>query len=229
MWQAADGSGQAEVLLPFREERPTTVFARVADASMEAQPIAPVETDNVNWRIPLSWSPDGKVLAFEEMHPQTGGDIGLLKVGDETTVQPFLHTPANDANAVFSPDGEWLAYDTDESGQSEVYVLAFPSGRAKQQVSTGGGYFPAWNPSGGELFYRNGNNVMVVDVRTNGELVLGKPRVLFEKLSVWAYDVTRDGQRFVMVERSEAEPPPTQLILVQNWAEELKRLVPTDN
>ena len=131
---------------------------------------------------------------------------------------------------MFSPDGEWLAYDTDESGRFEVYLQAFPSGRAKQQVSNAGGRAPLWNPSGGELFYRDGDQVMVVDVQTNGELVLSKPRILFEKLSVLGgYDVTRDGERFVMIERSEVDPPPTQLILVQNWAEELKRLVPTDN
>ena len=209
MWQAADGSGQAEVLLAWRAERPPTVFAGEADASMEAQPIAPVETSHVAWRVPSSWSPDGKVLAIWEMRTQTGGDIALVKVGDETTIQPFLQTPANESHAVFSPDGEWMAYVTDESGRLEVYVQAFPSGRAKQQVSTGGGHAPLWNPSGGELFYRNGHKVMVVDVHTNGELVLSKPRILFEKLSVLGgYDVTRDGERFVMIERSEAEPPP---------------------
>ena len=89
---------------------------------------------------------------------------------------------------------------------------------------------PRWNRNGRELFFRQGNKLMAADVRTEGELSLGKPRELFERSSPFGqYDVDKDGQRFVMADTSVSRKAPTQLILVQNWAEELKRLVPTQN
>ena len=110
-------------------------------------------------------------------------------------------------------------------------MLPFPGPGRRWQVSTGGGTWPRWNANGEELFYRDGDKVMVVSVNNDGELRLGNPRLLLEKPSAndGRYDVMPDGQSFVMIDDSEAAPPPTQLILVQNWAEELKRLVPTDN
>jgi hypothetical protein len=89
------------------------------------------------------------------------------------------------------------------------------------------GRAPVWNPNGRELFYRNGAKMMVVNVDTGGEPTLGEPRLLFEK-PLQYYDVTPDDQCFVMVEEGESQPAPTQLILVQNWGEALKRLVPTN-
>ncbi len=130
---------------------------------------------------------------------------------------------------MFSPNGRWIAYVSDESGQYEIYIRLYLSAEGKRQVSTGGGVDPMWNPNGKELFYRNGDKMIVVDVEIEGELTLGEPRVLFQKpLASPNYDVTLDGQHFVMVEQGESQPAPTQLILVQNWGEELKRLVPTN-
>jgi serine/threonine-protein kinase len=132
---------------------------------------------------------------------------------------------------VFSPNGKWLAYESNDSGSDEVYILPFPGPGRRWQVSAGGGTIPRWNANGEELFYRNGDKMMVVPVETEGDLRLGNSRLLFEKPAVYAgeYDVMPDGQSFVMIDDSEAALPPTQLILVQNWAETLKRLVPTDN
>jgi hypothetical protein len=133
--------------------------------------------------------------------------------------------------ASFSPDGRWVAYQSDETGQLEIYICRFPDRSGKQQVSTDGGYEPVWNRNGEELFYRNGNRMMAVPVQMDGDLVLGRPTSLFEGRFVYhglgSYDVTPDGQRFVLIDDSEAEPAPTHLVLIQNFTEVLKRLVPT--
>jgi serine/threonine-protein kinase len=178
--------------------------------------------------IPNSWSPDGAFFAYHRSHPSTGDDLWILSV-DTDKSRAFLATPGNESGAAFSPDGRFIAYQSDESGENEVYVLPFPGPGAKRQVSTGGGTLPLWSRSGKELFYRHGPRMMAVDVDTREGLVLGKPRLLFERPGAdEGYDVAPDGQRFVMLDRVESEPPPRELILVQNWSEELKRLVPTN-
>ena len=124
----------------------------------------------------------------------------------------------------------WIAYESDQSGQVEVFMTPFPDASRKWQVSTGGGTRAVWNPNGRELFYRNGDAIMAVTVSTNGELTLGKPTRLFEQRFLGGFDVTPDGQRFVMVIPKESETPrPTQLNLILNWGEELNRLVPREN
>jgi serine/threonine-protein kinase len=159
----------------------------------------------------------------------TGWDIGVLSLDGGRTPEPYLKTDFNEAAPSFSPNGRWIAYSSDESGQYEVYLRPFPSAEGKRQVSTGGGDYPMWNPNGKELFYRKGDSVMVVEVKTEGELTLGEAKLLIENLdALERYHVAPDGQRFVMIERGESQPAPTQLILVQNWGVELKRLVPTN-
>ena len=112
-------------------------------------------------------------------------------------------------------DGHWLAFVSDESGRAEVYIAPHPGPGGKRPVSTEGGMSPIWNPRGGELFYRNGDELMAVDVGTDGGLRLGKPRLLFERASLLpAFDVTPNGERFVMVDVSQAPELPTKLILV---------------
>jgi serine/threonine-protein kinase len=148
--------------------------------------------------------------------------------------KPFLRTPFNESAARFSPDGRWLAYISDESGRYEIYVQPYPGPGAKLQISTDGGTEPVWNPRGRELFYRNGNKMMVVDVAaTQTAFIASKPRVLFdgEYLPTPAttpnYDVSPDGQRFLMIKTGGAgEVAPTQINVVFNWFEELKRRVP---
>jgi serine/threonine-protein kinase len=150
----------------------------------------------------------------------------MLFLDDERKQEAFLQTNFNEHRPMFSPNGRWIAYESNESGQYEVYLRPFPSAEGKRQVSTGGGGYPMWNPNGKELFYRSGEKMMVVDVEPEGELALGEPRLLFEKLVTAGYDVAPDGRRFIMIEEGESQPAPTELILVQNWGEELKRLVP---
>ena len=201
-WKAADGTGVAEQL--SEGELPQT---------------------------PHSWSPDGKWLAFSERSPASNSDIWVLSLEEERQPQAFLQTPGNETGIVFSPDGRWLAYRSNESGREEIYVQPFPSTGAKWQISTEGGEEAAWMRSG-ELFYRNGDKMMAVDITTDPTFAAGTPKLLFEGVYYSygpraAYDVTPDGQKFLMIKTGEQQV--TELNVIQNWFEELKRLVPTDN
>ena len=123
---------------------------------------------------------------------------------------------------------------SNESGRFEIYVQPYPGPGGKWQVSTEGGTEPVWNPNGRELFYRSGDKMMAVDVTTQPSFSVGKPRMLFEGQFEPApatfpnYDVSSDGQRFLMLKPSEqAASAPTQINVVLNWFEELKQKVPT--
>ena len=178
-----------------------------------------------------SWTADGQVAAFVEGDPTTATDIWTLRLSDRKA-QPFLKTPANEGGPVFSPDGHWLAYSSDESGPIEVYVQPYPGPGGKWQVSTNGGTEPVWNPSGKEMFYREGNKMMSVEVSTQPSFSAGKPKMLFEGPNlptpgtIANYDVSSDGQRFLMLKANEQESAPAQIHVVMNWFEELKRKVP---
>ena len=177
-----------------------------------------------------SWSPDGAVLAYHEDAGESGADIWLHSLSRGHEPEPFLNGRANEMVPAFSPDGRWIAYQSDETGEFEIYLRRFPGGGGMSRVSTGGGSYPVWNPNGKELFYLSGNRMMAVAVETEGELVLGRPAVLFERrfspLGYADFAVTPDGQRFIALDDSVAEPAPTHLVLVQSFGEELKRLVP---
>jgi serine/threonine-protein kinase len=189
-----------------------------------------------------SFSPDGATLAFEENHPETGEDILLLDLRSRR-VTPFLNSKANEMDPTFSPDGRWLAYESDESGRLEVYVRPIRGPGGKWQISSDGGNQPLWARSGKQLFYRQTvgdgiakvSQVWAVDVRTDGSFAAGKPRLMFKTL-VWfqnsipprCWDISLDDQRFLMVQLEERKSQPlTEMILVTNWFEELKRLAPT--
>ena len=181
---------------------------------------------------PASWSPDGETLAFEQTQQASGNDILLLQMR-ERRVKPFLISRFNEEYPEFSPDGRWIAYVSDESGRPEVYVQPFPGRGGRWQISSEGGYEPLWSRNGKQLFYRRENQVWVVDVQTGSAFSVRKPRLLFEQpgyLSsdpIRGWDISLDGQRFLMVTGDERKPQPvTEMILVQNWLEELKRLVP---
>ena len=128
-----------------------------------------------------------------------------------------------------------MAYGSAASGRNEVYVQPFPGPGGKWQVSNEGGEEPLWSRNGKQLFYRRGyNQVWMVDVQTGSGLPASKPHLLFDQLGyarsnpIRGWDISLDGQRFLMVKLEETKSTPvTELILVQNWFEELKRLVPT--
>ena len=154
-------------------------------------------------------------------------------MSDHTT-QPFVRTRSLAGCPRFSPDGRWVAYVSDESGRSEVYVQPYPGPGKKWQISTEGGIETVWNPNGRELFYRTGNKMMAVDVAARPGFTAGRPTLLFTGAFVQSptcipnYDVSRDGRRFLMIQPSPHENvTPIQITIVVNWFDELKRLVPT--
>jgi eukaryotic-like serine/threonine-protein kinase len=215
--------------ITFESASPGNLFWQPADGSGKAERL----TTNEHSQVPNSWSPDGQVLAFTEVTPATGRDVWTLRLSDRKP-QVFLQTQFNEGAPMFSPDGRWLAYGSDESGRPEIYVQPYPGPGGKWQISADGGTEPAWNHNGRELFYRQGNKLMAVDVTTQPTFSPGKPRMLFEgqyapstTLSSRNYDVSPDGQRFLMVKTVEQEQTTAQINVVVNWFEELKQKVPT--
>jgi len=149
-------------------------------------------------------------------------------------VTSLLNSRFDESCAEFSPDGHRLAYMSDESGREEVYVRPFPGSGGRRQISSDGGSEPLWARSGRELFYRQGPRIWSVDIGPGPGLSTGKPHLLFEQpaYASWGavrdWDISLDGQRFLMMKLEERKPQPViEMILVQNWFEELKRLVPT--
>jgi Tol biopolymer transport system component len=216
------------IAVQSNREGTLNIFWQLADGSGGLEHLVTSEYDN----FPMSWSPDGQVLAFGEVNPTTGYDIWMLRLSDRKA-QPFLRTTFNESSARFSPDGRWLAYISDESGRFEIYVQPYPGPGGKWQVSTEGGTEPVWNRNGRELFYRSGDKMMAVDITTQPAFASGKPRMLFEGQyspapgTATNYDVSSDGQRFLMIKPNEAgEAAPTQINVVLNWFEELKQKVP---
>ena len=187
-----------------------------------------------------AWTPDGRTIVA--VQNRDSYDIVLIEATGSHRVTPLLHSKANEYYPDISPDGRWIAYVSDESGRVEVYVQSFPDLGSRQQVSTNGGTAPAWSRDGRELFYTTTattggqasvTRMMVVGVTTGSAFTAGPPRTLFEgrygaTAIVRPYDVSRDGRRFLMVKQKERAPiVPAQMILVQNWFEELKVRVPT--
>ena len=202
-WKTADGSGT--------EERLTT---------------------SENPQRPGAWSPNGETLAFTEDDPTTGLDIWTLSLKNGQKSRPFMRTPFNETNLAFSPDGRWIAYQSNESGRYEVYVQPFPGPGGKVLVSTQGGTGPVWSRDGRELFYRSGDKMMAVATTIQPTFQAAKPVVLFEKPyydvdALRDYDVASDGRRFLMLKESEQVADAIRMNVVLNWFEELKRLVPT--
>lgn len=221
--------GERIVFTSLREGTPTLWCKRV-DGSEDARPLAPSE----DAQIAGSFSPDGRLLAFHAIHPETGGDLSILPLeGDEAPID-FLATPAWEGAPQFSPDGRWLAYVSDETGRFEIYVRPYPGPGRKWQISRDGGRSPLWPPDGSELFYRSGDAMMAVDVTTEPSFDAGAPRVVFRGEywnaafgDVLDYDVSSDGEHFLMVQEEETSEP-VRIHVVLNWFEELKRLVPTE-
>ena len=163
----------------------------------------------------------------------TGDNDIVLLEARSGRVRTFLNSQFDEGYPEFSPDGRWIAYSSNESKRNEVYVRPFPGPGMKHQVSSDGGNQPLWARNGKQLFYRWQDQVWVVDVRTDGGFVTDKPRLLFEKsgfavgIPIRCYDLSFDGKRFLMVKLEQRKfPPVTEMLLVQNWFEELKRLVP---
>jgi Tol biopolymer transport system component len=180
-------------------------------------------------KYPVDWSPDGRFVLFAVRAPKTGLDLWVLPLADRKAF-PLLHTPFGEISGRFSADGRWIAYVSNESGRNEVYVTPFPGPGGKWQVSTAGGNQPRWRRDGKEMFYLGPDNTLMA-AAVNGQdsaFEVGAVRSLFDTRapSRWsgrsAYDVSADGQRFLvntLAERAAAAP----ITLVVNWPALLKR------
>ena len=203
-----------------------SVFWQLADGSGGREQINVGE----QLQVPSSISPDGRFLSYYQVDPNTQRDIWILDLRDRKA-RPFLQTRFNESASAFSPDGRWLAYVSDESGRSEIYVQPFPGPGGKWQISTEGGTEPVWNRNGRELVYRNGERMMSVEITVQPAFAVGVARQVFagsyaDPVIIPTYDMTSDGQRFLMLKPKEQQAANNQIVIVQNWFEELKRRVP---
>jgi eukaryotic-like serine/threonine-protein kinase len=187
---------------------------------------------------PVSFSPDGRYLAFDQKDPDTRDDAWVLPLDGTGPPRAIAATPSGEGSMKFSPDGRWVAYSSDESGRPEVYVQAFPGPGPKEQISSGGGNDPVWRRSGGELYYRGQGGMMVVSVATSPQFKASAPRQLWKGaysqgtgascgmpgVSSSNYDVTADGQRFLMVRDDADNAFATTVVVVLNWSEQVRAI-----
>ena len=212
-WQAADGSGAAE---------------RLTEGAGTAAAVA----------FPSGFLPDGSALLYSI----GTNDVGMVSIGGTPAEASIIAGTANEHNPVVSPDGRWLAYQSNESGRYEIYVRPFPQIDAgRWQISTNEGTRPEWSADGSELFYfkedaGSGAAVISVAVESGETFRPGTAETLFSGPYLAGqslrgiYDVTEDGQRFLLVKRVEggSNAPAQSIVIVENWLEELERLVPTE-
>jgi serine/threonine-protein kinase len=173
--------------------------------------------------VPLDWSADGQTVLLSRTSAQTRSDLMLLTMSDRTT-RPWLVTPFAEGEARFSPDGRWVAYTSDQTGRSEIWVRPFPGPGAPVRVSAEGGQDPAWSRDGKELFFRSSTKMLSARIlSTAPDMRVDVPRALFEggfePGSQRAFDVGPDG-RFLMIEATTTNASPS-IIVVRNWAAEL--------
>jgi serine/threonine-protein kinase len=201
------------------------VFTANADGSGPAEMLVPREVQRA---YTSSFSPDGDLLLLESQGEATGADVEMVSVG-EGSVRALFASRFDERAPVFSPDGRSIAYTSNEAGRSEVYVVSYPGLDGRVQISTSGGVEPVWSRSGEELFFRSDRQMLAVDVAAGPPFAAGRPRLLFEGDHAGAgavgsalYDVSPDGQRFVMV-RQRAGAAGAEIHVVLNWLEELGR------
>ena len=214
----------------------TDIFRRASNGATKAEVI--FHSDNL--KHPLDWSPDGRWLLYEERGKDTGADLWALPdasgpATEERKPIPYLVTPFSETQGKFSPDGKWVAYSSNESGAVEIYVRPFPASTGgKWLVSNGGGRQARWSRDGKELFYvaPNGDMMSVELKATATTFEASTPKVLFHPpilggqgggpTAAWRYDVSRDGQRFLINAATE-EKNSTPLTVTTHWTELLKK------
>jgi serine/threonine-protein kinase len=222
------------------KEGPTQIFWRAADGTGEEERLTNNRLTSTGDILQIPYSSQNGMLTFIKAVRPTEAELWVLALGapssgtqrDRQEQRLVVQKVAIDGGPQLSPDGRWLAYASDELGQRQIYVQPFPGPGGKQQISTDGGNEPQWNPSGRELFYRSGDKMMAVDINTQGSAD-GKPRLLFQgdymkTPAGWVrpnYDVSSDGQRFLMIKPVDEAPAVlNEIHVVLNWTEELKRL-----
>ncbi len=220
------------ILWPSRRSGNFDLYIKAASGTGQDEKLITMGTVT-GWA--TDWSRDGKFVLYQRPGDKTGQDLWMApqSTGPSSEPQtpfPYLASPFNEANGVFSPDGHWVAYESDESGRPEVYVQGFPDTNQKVRISTGGGTDAAWSKNGGELFYLAADrNLMAVPYRaTVTTFEPGAGKVLFPlpgNVVRRSYAVTGDGRRFLIgkpVDENISEP----ITMVLNWLDELKQPVP---
>ncbi|MBP1610313.1 MAG: serine/threonine protein kinase, partial [Acidobacteria bacterium] len=221
-----------------------SIYRKPANGTGQEEKLISVQ-DREIW--PWSWSGDGKsLLLTEAAFAPMQSDISMLSMESNRARTALLSEKYFETDPQISPDGQWMAYSSDESGQYEVYVRGFPDvNKDRWQVSNGGGVSPLWSPDGRELFYRSGDATMAVAVITKPTFKPGNPKTLFTGMyfsyrpygtAYTPWDISPDGKRFIMVkppkpvdgaaEKSSSTVPQPKINIVVNWFEELKRQVP---
>ena len=208
-----------EIVFASTRSGPANIWRKRLDGTDEEELVH--ESEISKW--PRSWSPNGD-LAYYEVHPETMRDIWVLNLGG-LEAQPFIDTDFNERAPMFSPDGGWIAFVSNESGRDEVYVRSYPDGNRQYTISTDGGSEPMWSKDGREIYYRTGDRMMAVRVTLeNGDV--DTPVQLFtghyasDAVGNQYYDVGPDG-RFLMITAEDEEPPP-YFNIVLHWFLELE-------
>jgi Tol biopolymer transport system component len=190
----------------------------------------PLVQSEVGYKYPVAWSPDGNYLVFTQLGEKGLYDLWVSPLGGGRTPVPYLRTPFNEDFAAFSPDGRWLAYDSDETGVSEIYVRSFPDPGEKYRVSTSGGTVVHWSSDGRELVFFSLNQyfngigpVYAVDVETAPRFTAGVPRLLFTpRPDLSGLAAAADLSRFLATVPAEGAPP-TSITVTLNWQAALQR------
>jgi serine/threonine protein kinase len=211
---------------------PNLYWQRI-DGTGEAQRL----TESRNPQQAASWHPSGKFLAFEEQNPHTGSDLMILPMegGEASEWKPgkptvFLNTSFAEHEPMFSPDGRWLAYSSNESGRNEVYVRPFPGPGGKWQISTGGGLYPTWSRTKRELFFVNNGQIMVARYAMEGDsLSAEKPRLWSERRFMAPaggrmFDLHPDGERFAIAAQGPGGATQDHVTFIFNFFDELRRI-----
>ena len=183
--------------------------------------------------VPKSWSPDGRYLIYAQINPATGADLFALPIGQHDSHPLVLaQTQATEDQGQFSPDGRWVAYTSNESGQSEIYVVPFPPAPNQNRwvVSRGGGVMPRWRRDGKELFFISPDwKMMAVDISTNPTFQSATPHALFDtdmvdtgiRTGPMSWDIAPDGKRFLIISENSAGTSSLNVIL--NWRPDLQK------
>lgn len=198
----------------------TTIYRKLATGAGEQETLVPSPI----LVVPLSCSPDGRFLLFAEVNPQTAADLMALPLQGDRKPFPVVKTPANENQGQFSPDGKYIAYTSNESGQSEIYVVSFPPSPSggRWLISKGGGVMPRWRRDGKELFYISpSNEMMSVDIAAHPDFSYGSPRRLFQTGLVdtgirngpMSWDIAPDG-RFIIITDPSVD---TSITAILNW------------
>ncbi len=176
---------------------------------------------------PGSFSPDGSVLIYTST-----GDIWAAPTNKDRAPVPLARTAAQEWGGLFSPDGRYFAYTSDEDGKYEVYVQPYPPTGQRWKISNRGGESPVWSGTGAELFYRLGSQWLVVPIQAQPTFEAGTPELFLEgpylQVPGKSYDVARDSRRLLLIRGTEEGSTRTQLKVIVNWFEELDRLVPNN-